>query len=83
MFTEVEGTKPRDYSRCPFLLFLAASTLIAMEKKGTLHTRNARSPRLDYPVLMTMTDIIFQHEILLFVQSSSPSVLEFHFHFLL
>lgn len=68
----VEGKK-RDYSRCSFLLFCSSSVNTYCRRKRAGCTPGACISWLDYPVLMTMTDIVFELEILLFVQSSSPS----------
>lgn len=67
MFIETRREK-RDYSRCSY--FFSQCQHLSLEKKGT---PGACISWLDYPVLMTMTDIVFELEILLFVQSSSPS----------
>lgn len=53
--------------------FFSKRQHLPLERKRADRTPGACISWLDYPVLMTMTDIVFELEILLFVQSSSPS----------
>lgn len=68
-------TESREETRLQpvFVLTFSRSVNTHCWRKRTGCTPGACISWLDYPVLMTMTDIVFELEILLFVQSSSPS----------